>query len=136
MSLPSCILLVYLITISDARYHEPKIYINTIFPSTPRSPKWSLSLRFPYQNPVYASPPYALHALTIAFFLDFITRTILGEEYRTFSSSLCSLLHSPVTLPQLIIVYFIPVGHCRCLRGCPFVCPFHFFFCFSSLKFT
>ena len=29
--------------------------------------------------------------------LDFITRTILGEEYKTFSSSLCSLLHSPVT---------------------------------------
>ena len=29
--------------------------------------------------------------------LDFITRTILGEEYRSLSSSLCSLLHSPVT---------------------------------------
>ena len=29
--------------------------------------------------------------------LDFITRTILGEEYKSFSSSLCSLLHSPVT---------------------------------------
>ena len=26
-----------------------------------------------------------------------ITRTILGEEYRLFSSSLCSFLHSPVT---------------------------------------
>ena len=29
--------------------------------------------------------------------LDFITRTILGEEYRSLSSSLCNLLHSPVT---------------------------------------
>jgi hypothetical protein len=29
--------------------------------------------------------------------LDFITRTILGEEYRSFSSALCNLLHSPVT---------------------------------------
>ena len=29
--------------------------------------------------------------------LDFITRTILGEEYKTFISSLCSLLQSPVT---------------------------------------
>ena len=28
---------------------------------------------------------------------DFITRTELGEEYKSFSSSLCSLLHSPVT---------------------------------------
>jgi len=29
--------------------------------------------------------------------LDFITRTILGEEYRLFRSSLCNFLHSPVT---------------------------------------
>jgi len=29
--------------------------------------------------------------------LDFITRTILGEEYSSLSSSLCSFLHSPVT---------------------------------------
>ena len=29
--------------------------------------------------------------------LDFITRTILGEEYKSFSSSLCNHLHSPVT---------------------------------------
>ena len=35
--------------------------------------------------------------LTHLILLDFITRTILGEEYRSFSSSLCSLLHSSVT---------------------------------------
>ena len=29
--------------------------------------------------------------------LNFITRTILGEEYKSFSSSLCNLLHSPVS---------------------------------------
>jgi len=29
---------------------------HTTLPSTPGSPTWSLSLRFPHQNPVYASP--------------------------------------------------------------------------------
>ena len=32
---------------------------------------------------------------------DFTTRTILGEEYRSLSSSLCNFLHSPVT-PSLL----------------------------------
>ena len=30
--------------------------------------------------------------------LDFITRTILGEEHKSFSFSLCNLLNSPVTI--------------------------------------
>ena len=33
--------------------------------------------------------------------LDFITCTILGEEYRSLSFSLCNFLHSPVTLSLL-----------------------------------
>ena len=33
--------------------------------------------------------------------LDFLTRTILGEEHRSLSSSLCSFLHSSITLSLL-----------------------------------
>ena len=68
----------------------------------PRSPQWSPSLWLPHQDPIhpFSSP---IHATCPAhlILLDFITRTILGEEYKSFSSLLCNLLHSPVTLSLL-----------------------------------
>ena len=61
-----------------------EIHPNIIHPSTPRSPQWSLSLRFPHQDPIHplSSP---IHATCPAhlILLDFITRTILGKEYRS-----------------------------------------------------
>ena len=49
--------------------HLLEIHLNIIYPSTPRSPQWSPSLRFPHQDPIHPSPrPYAPHAQPISFF--------------------------------------------------------------------
>ena len=76
--------------------HLLEIHPNIIHPSTPRSPQWSPSLRFPHQDPIHSlSSPIRATCPAHLILLDFNTRTILGEEYRSFSSSLCNLLHSP-----------------------------------------
>ena len=78
--------------------HLLEIHPNIIHLSTPRSPQWFLSLRFPHKDPIHPLTS-TIRATCPAhlILLDFITRTILGEDYKSFRFSLCNLLHSPVT---------------------------------------
>jgi len=78
--------------------HFLKIRFKIILTCTPGSSMWSLSIRFPHQNPVGTSSlPIRATCPTHLILLDMITRIIFGEEYRSLRFSLCSFLHSPVT---------------------------------------
>jgi hypothetical protein len=83
--------------------HFLKIDLNIILPSTRRSSKWPLSLRFPRQNRVYTSTlPHSATCPAHLILLELITRTILGKEDRSLSSSLCSFLHFLVAVSHLV----------------------------------
>ena len=61
-------------------------------------PQWSLSLRLPHEVPIHTlSSPIRATFPTHLILPDFITSTILDEEYKSFRFSLCNLLHSLVT---------------------------------------
>ena len=78
--------------------HLLDIHPNVIHPSKPRSRQWSSSFRFPHHDPIHPlSSPIRATCPAHLILLDFITRTILVEDYKSFSSSLCTLLHSSVT---------------------------------------
>ena len=82
-------------------YHLLEIHPNIIHPSTPRSPQWSLSLRFPHQDPIHHPLlTHTCHMPCPSHFFRLFHPTILGEGYRSFSSSLCNLLHSPLPRPS------------------------------------
>ena len=75
-----------------------KIHFNISHPSTSRSSILCLSSGFPTKT-LYTPLLSPIHAAcsTHLILLAMITQTIFDEQYRPLSSSLCSLLHPPVT---------------------------------------
>jgi len=82
-------------------FHFLKIHLNINIPSTPGSTKWSLFLRIPHQNPVYASP--LLHTCYMpnpSHSSRFDHPNSIGRR-SSLSSSLCSFLNALVTASLL-----------------------------------
>jgi len=61
-------------------------------------PSGLFSSSVPHQNsPRICLAPHTCHIPSPSHFPDFIARNIFSAEFRYYSSSLCSLLHSPLT---------------------------------------
>jgi len=65
---PAVLILSQLDPVHTPTSHFLKIHVNIILPSTPGSPKWSLSLRFPHRKPVYTSPLLHTYSWVEVFF--------------------------------------------------------------------
>ena len=73
------------------------------------------TLYTPLLSPIRATfPAHQIH-------LEFITWTILGEQYRSLNSSLCSSLHSPVTSSLLGANIFLSTLFSNTLSLCSFL---------------
>jgi len=87
--------------IHASSFHFFKIHFNIMFSFMPRSSTWCLSLRSLHQNSVCTSPISIRATCPTNFILLDLIPQILGEVYRSQSSSLRSFLHFTVTSPTL-----------------------------------
>ena len=99
-----------------------KIHLNINLTSTSGSSKWPLNLGLPTKT-LYAPLLCLIYATWHAhlILLDLINQTIFGEGYISLSSSLCSFLHSPVTLYLLGSNILLSSLFSNALRLCSFL---------------
>ena len=87
--------------------HILEIHPNIIHPSTPRSPQWSLSLRFPHQDPIH--PPLLTHTLHMpspSHSSRFYHPHNMGEEWNSAFKIHCLwLLNSYAQIVYLFICF-------------------------------
>jgi hypothetical protein len=69
-----------------------KIHCTIIFPSVPRSSKWSLSFSFPHWKHLCIFLSFVYHTPHPAHPPWLVSRIICGKEYKLHSSLLCNLL--------------------------------------------
>jgi hypothetical protein len=77
-------------------FHFSKIHFNIILPYTPGSSSWSFPQVSRPKPCMHLSSSHPTTCFAHLSLLGFITRIIIREPYRAQSSSLGSLLHSPV----------------------------------------
>jgi hypothetical protein len=114
-SLPPVPTLSHINPVYTPRSHFLKIHLIIILLSKPGS----LSLRFPHHTPVHTNPlPIRTTCPVNLILLHFITRKILGEQYRSLGSALYNFLHFRYLVPLRSNYIYIYICKCVCVCVC------------------